>query len=266
MTLTRSLTAAAVYETLVPLSRVDRYFEFACQSKACAPPPVGTGGSQKGASSGGTGTGGNPERAASHVDKGAGKAHTGGMSKTFPVITAAEARGDSRPVSAAEFQRLANVGQGQLDGFKARASAPKGLDENWDSIKANSHKAALESWGGDTIDAHTGKSLAKDADVYVVTVKDVGMQSVSVREGATRQEFDAAMDTARQRFGSILSRESHSLGVFHDDDLKRIDIDPVLIVKNRADVDTIGAATHAIGGAYNPKTGDGFWPVHVADA
>jgi hypothetical protein len=155
------------------------------------------------------------------------------MSKTFPVITAAEARGDSRPVSAAEFQRLANVGQGQLD---------------------------------DTIDAHTGKSLAKDADVYVVTVKDVGMQSVSVREGATRQEFDAAMDTARQRFGSILSRESHSLGVFHDDDLKRIDIDPVLIVKNRADVDTIGAATHAIGGAYNPKTGDGFWPVHVADA
>jgi hypothetical protein len=53
--------------------------------------------------------------------------------------------------------------------------------------------------------------------------------------------------------------------VFHDDENHRIDIDPVLVVTNRADVDTIGAATHAIGGAYNFSDGNGYWPPHVAE-
>lgn len=96
-------------------------------------------------------------------------------------------------------------------------------------------------------------------------MKDKGVDTVSIPIGASREEFDAAMDTAKQRFGEILQREQHHLGVFRDDDLGRIDFDPVLVVSKRVDVDTIGAATRAIGGAYNFSDGNGYWPPHVAE-
>ena len=88
---------------------------------------------------------------------------------------------------------------------------------------------------------------------------------MSVSENATREEFDAAMDVAKEKFRPILEREGHHLGVFHDDVHERIDIDPVIVTPNRADVDTIGAASHSIGGAYNFRDGNGYWPPHVAE-
>jgi hypothetical protein len=43
----------------------------------------------------------------------------------------------------------------------------------------------------------------------------------------------------------------------------RIDIDPVTVLDTLQEVETIGAWTHAIGGAYGFASGDGFWPPHV---
>jgi hypothetical protein len=183
--------------------------------------------------------------------------------KGFKVITADQARGDSRPVSVEEFNRLARRGQEQLDGFAARSRPTTGLDENWDTIKIKAYEAAQESWGGATISAHTGRALGTAQRVYALTVKGQGQETVSVSEKASREEFDAAMDEAKSRFGDILQRESHYLGVFHDDDNGRIDIDPVLVVSKSSDVETIGAATHAIGGAYKFSDGLGYWPPHV---
>lgn len=94
-------------------------------------------------------------------------------------------------------------------------------------------------------------------------MKPKGVETVSVPEGASRADFDAAMDEAKNRFRNVLERESHYLGVFHDDEHNRIDIDPVLVVRDRADVDTIGAASRSIGGAYNFADGNGYWPPHV---
>lgn len=216
--------------------------EFACQSKGCAPPPVGTGGSK-----GGGGSGSTPKAGSGH----------------HPIITAGEARGDSRPVSAEEFQRLAKIGQSQLDTFKRNASPIKGLDDNLDKLKADTHKEVQQEWGGATIDSHTGKALPQGANKYAITVKDQGVETVSVKIGASKEEFDAAMDTAVERFRPILEREGHHLGVFRDDDVGRIDFDPVIVVNNRADVDTIGAASRSIGGAYNFNDGNGYWPPHV---
>jgi hypothetical protein len=39
----------------------------------------------------------------------------------------------------------------------------------------------------------------------------------------------------------------------------------VLVVNNLDDVESVGAYTHAIGGAYHFQSGDGFWPPHIAD-
>ena len=209
---------------------------FACLDASCAPPPVGSGGSSRG--------------------KGRG-------ARRFPAITAAEARGDSRPVSAAEFQRLATRGQAQLDVLSAKATGTAGLDRNWPKVKEQAFAEVQKSWGGATIDARTGKPLPQGANAFAITVKPVKMQTVSVSANATQAQFDAAMDRARKRYGPILDRKDHYLGVFHDDENGRIDIDPVLVVRHREDVDTIGAATRAIGGAYNFSDGNGYWPPHV---
>lgn len=180
-------------------------------------------------------------------------------------IKASEARGDSRPVSYHEFQRLAQRGQEQLDGFKKNASPTTGLDQNWDKLKKDTWNEVQTEWGGATIDAHTGQPLPQGADKFAITVKDKGVDTVSIPIDATQDQFDAAMDAAKQRFGSILEREQHHLGVFRDDDLGRIDFDPVLVISSRADVDTIGAASRSIGGAYNFSDGNGYWPPHVAE-
>lgn len=187
------------------------------------------------------------------------------MRKTFPVITKAQARGDSRPVTHEEFQSLARTGQRQLNGMADNASATTGLDQHWTKIKAESYAEVRKPWGGATIDSHTGKALPQGANAFALTVKGVGVKTISVHENATEAEFNAAMDQAKKAFGPALKRVGHHLGVFHDDENHRIDIDPVIIVTNRKDVDTIGAATHAVGGAYNFSDGNGYWPPHVAE-
>lgn len=183
----------------------------------------------------------------------------------FEPITAAEARGNSPAVSAAEFQRLARIGQERIAEFASNSSPTVGLDEHWESIRERAWTEAQKPWGGATIDSHTGEFLPDGADKYALTVKGDGVGTVVVSESATADEFYAAMDEARAKFRPVLERQNHYLGVFHDDDLNRVDIDPVTVVDTLDDVHTIGAATRAIGGAYNFADGNGYWPPHVAE-
>jgi hypothetical protein len=91
------------------------------------------------------------------------------------------------------------------------------------------------------------------------------VDSVSVRIGASREEFAAGMAEARQRFDAQLRGQQAHLGVFRDEDVQRVDIDPVLVVNNHRDVETIGAYSHSVGGAYRFEDGLGYWPPHVAE-
>ena len=180
--------------------------------------------------------------------------------RTFQEITADEARGDSRPVTAKQFQQLAQQGQDRLSAMMANTTGTAGLDQNWPTIKTDAFQAAQGSWGGTTIDAATGQAATSG---YALTVKPPGIDTITIPEGASQDVFNTAMDTARQDFATQLAQEGGSLGVFHDDELGRIDFDPVMVVHNLQDVETIGAATHAIGGAYNFADGNGYWPPHV---
>lgn len=171
----------------------------------------------------------------------------------------------TRGVNRDEFNALADEGKRRLGGFQKNASAAKAFDDesSWQSIKDRAWKDSREQWGGSTIDGHTGKFMSGDEDAYALTVKPHHLEQVSVSPTASRAEFDKAMDIARERFGKELSYENHKLGVFNDADSKRIDIDPVLVVKNRRDVETIGSYTHATGGAYRFSDGNGYWPPYV---
>lgn len=186
--------------------------------------------------------------------------------RTRRVITADEARGNSRPVSWEEFQHLAAIGNRQLDQMKRDKAPITGLDQHWPEIKAKTYVKVQDPWGGATIDAHTGQALETDADKYALSVKPKGLSTVSVPETASETEFNAAMDRALSSFRPVLERRGFHLGIFHDDDSNRIDIDPVAVVGSIAEVETLGAYTHAIGGAYHFRTGDGYWPPHVAGA
>lgn len=171
----------------------------------------------------------------------------------------------SRPVTAAEFQQLASQGEKQYKALIANSAAITGLNQQWDSVKAHAFTQTRSAWGGVTVDAHTGVPVKGDANGYALTVKEPGMDTVHVDPAADQATFNKAMDAAKTKFGDILARQNHYLGVFRDEDTGRIDIDPVLIVGSHHKVETIGAYTHAVGGAYRFKDGLGYWPPHVAE-
>ena len=180
------------------------------------------------------------------------------------IIHHTEARGNSRPVSLAEFQALAEEGRQRYQAMLQNQRGTEGLDANWDDIKNRTYHEIQKPWGGVTINSDTGAPFPQGADVYALTARPPGVKPITLPENPSPEEWHAAMDAARQAYGDILSREGHHLGVFHDDDLKRVDIDPTIIVDNPHDVETIGSYTHNIGGAYNFATGNGYFPPHVA--
>ena len=187
--------------------------------------------------------------------------------QTVRTISESEARGNSRPVSQEEFNSLAVEGQSMLHDIQGDARPTTAFDdpEKFQAVKNAAFNDVQRPWGGSVIDPQTGK-VQDFKDGYTLSVKQSGQPSVSIPENATKAEFDAAMDKAKTTFASdIQGRQTH-LGVFHDDDLHRIDIDPVVHVDNTHDVETIGAATHAIGGAFDHATKDGVFPPHVPDS
>jgi hypothetical protein len=177
-----------------------------------------------------------------------------------PPITSREARGNSRPVTAAEFQRLALEGRDRLLVIRSALWSTHGLDACWDEIKRALYATVQKPWGGATVDPRTGIELPQGPDLYAVSVT---LDTISVGARATWAEFDAVMDIARSKYGFELGRSGIYLGIFHDDDHARIDIDPVTVVATAEDAERIGAYMHAIGGAYHFATGNGHFPPHV---
>jgi len=184
-----------------------------------------------------------------------------------PITASDLSSGDARrspEVSPAEFQAHASRGEAKyaaLDKHRTGAMAMEGA--RFKRITDDAYAASREPWGGVTVDSHTGEHVDPKADAYALSIRKPGVDSVSVSPTASREEFDNAMDEARQRFAHELEFAGAHLGVFHDADLNRIDIDPVLVTPSLEDVHDIGAYTRALGGAYHFKSGDGFWPPHV---
>lgn len=197
------------------------------------------------------------------------KMKAGGPPTAKPIYASDLSTQDSRrspEVSEAEFHEYARRGAakyGQLDKGRTGPMALEGA--RFKRLTDEAYDASREPWGGVTVDSHTGEHVAVDADKYALTIRKQGSDSVVVDPKASREDFDNAMDEARKKFAYELSFPGAHLGVFHDADLNRIDIDPVLVTPNLNDVHDIGAFTRATGGAYHFKSGDGFWPPHVKD-
>jgi hypothetical protein len=75
----------------------------------------------------------------------------------------------------------------------------------------------------------------------------------------SREQFDQHIERAASEQGHMGTH----IGVFHDADKGTIDVDPTVITGSKSAVHSIGAYTHAVGGAYDFKTSNGVWVPHV---
>jgi hypothetical protein len=178
-------------------------------------------------------------------------------------ITEAEARGDSRGISAAEWHDIATQGRQILDDARGDNAPPEGLVANWESLKQQAWAEVQQSWGGMTIDARTGEPLPEGADKFATSAKPPGIETMSIPEGSTEAQFDKAMDAAFQRFEPLLERGGYHLGIFHDDAHHRIDFDPVFVSGSQDQANAIAAYTHNIGGSFRFSDGLGYFPPHI---
>lgn len=181
-------------------------------------------------------------------------------------LTAGDGSANSPLVTHAQFQAAAGRGEDTVMSAQANASPPINLmtGPNIDAVNT----AANSSWGGVTIDSHTGEIVhATDGtDPVSVTMRSSGQQSVVL---TTAQASDpgavmAAMQQAQTQFATQLASQGAALGVFHDDDAHTVQFDPVLVVQGVETARDVGAYTHATGGAYRFSDGNGYWAPHVS--
>lgn len=182
----------------------------------------------------------------------------------------------SHPVSSDEFQAIAARGQARLDKMRSKTHDISALGEKLGEVSGHAYNATREEWGGATYNPRTAKPVNfHEPDKHVLSARTPGQQPIAVPADASKEHFNAAMQQAHSTFHDQLSHSSHYLGVFHDADKKQVEIDPVVVVgdssgKHRENVgrtkaQEIGAATHAVGGAYHFASGNGVFPPHVPD-
>lgn len=115
-----------------------------------------------------------------------------------------------------------------------------------------------KSWGGATVMANNGQLLPEGITGYVFSVGP----TLSIPEDADYFQFRGACAQLQE-----FNPDAVYFGFFHDNAKGTIDLNPVMYVKTRAEVDAAYTAGHAMpGGAYELATGDGYWPQGRPDA
>jgi HK97 family phage portal protein len=189
---------------------------------------------------------------------GAGETHFhGGLAHSHGARARTHAHSDKVAATVPTADSLHETGKKILT---TRVASPTtGLDKNWDVVKQSAFVETQKSWGGQTIDSHTGEPISPKTG-WAATGRDPGQSTTSIPENVTAQEFSLAMDSAKAAYGDQLARAGYALGVFHDDDKHVIEIDPTVVLNSTAEVDAVVAYNGATGGAYDFATGDGYWP------
>lgn len=199
------------------------------------------------------------------------------MSEQFAPIRKSEitpsGQDQSAPVSAGQFQKLAQTGSNMLSGMRERGPTPN-FDGGMDTAKSHAYAATRSSWGGGTYNPRTGNPVDfHEPDKHAVTVREPGQSPVTVPDHVNADQFGQAMEHAKSKFANQLSTPQHYMGVFRDDDLHEVHMDPVVVTQDRNHdegqgrfkAQAIAAATHSVGGAYHFASGNGVWPPHVKE-
>jgi hypothetical protein len=123
--------------------------------------------------------------------------------------------------------------------------------------------ATREPWGGLTIDLVAVQAVSPRAGYAVSTGGDVRTgYHKSVSPAAGFPEFVQALFEVASRTpqGQYLG-----VGLLHDADLNRIDIDTVYLTDDREKAIAVGVAAHSTGGIYDFATGRAIWVPHLKE-
>lgn len=109
-----------------------------------------------------------------------------------------------------------------------------------------------KSWGGATLFVPTNQFLSADATGYVFAIGP----TIAIPENADYFEFRGAVAKLEAN-----NPNAEWFGFFHDNKKGTIDLNPVMYVKTKAEVDAAYSnGVEMPGGAYELATGDGYWP------
>lgn len=168
---------------------------------------------------------------------------------TYEPITASEARGDSPAMPQEALDALASLGETILQRRDIRPAVGNM------SIAEKAHRELQAPWGGATINVSGPIAHLVTLDTgYAVSIGE----SVHLPLGATVADIESAINK--------VSGDTVHVGVFRDEDLQRIDVDPVFIARNAIEAYAVGVARHATGGAYNFATGNALWIPHLSES
>lgn len=113
-------------------------------------------------------------------------------------------------------------------------------------------KRSQNSWGGATIRVSDSQFVASEAIGYVFAIGP----TIEIPESADWQEFSEAFAKLEANYP-----DADYFGIFHDNAKRTVDLNPVMFVETRAEVDAAyNAGVDMPGGAYELHTGDGYWP------
>jgi hypothetical protein len=114
------------------------------------------------------------------------------------------------------------------------------------------YKKCQKSWGGATLFVPTNQFVADGTHGYVFAIGP----SIEIPENADYFEFRGAVAKLEAD-----NPDAEYFGFFHDNAKRTIDLNPVMFVKTRAEVDAAyNGGVDMPGGAYELHTGDGYWP------
>jgi hypothetical protein len=177
----------------------------------------------------------------------------------------------SQPMSHEQFGAFAAKGQAHLDSLKAQGTQPNKMG---DETTHHAYEATREPWGGATYNPRTGNAVNfHEPDKHSVSAREPGSLPVATSAHMNEEQFGRVMNMAKVMHHKELSTAGHYLGVFHDADTHKVEIDPVVVTgdsRHREDVGRekalqVAAATHAEGGAYHFASGNGVFPPHVKE-
>jgi hypothetical protein len=109
-----------------------------------------------------------------------------------------------------------------------------------------------EPWGGVTLNQQ--RQLVEPTDGYAVTVNPG--RPILLPMWTSTAQLAISWSLARMAWPDGM------IGIFHDDDRDDIEIDPIVIVATRTEVDRLALDFPAVreGGAYEFATGNGYFP------
>jgi hypothetical protein len=123
-------------------------------------------------------------------------------------------------------------------------------------ILTDLYDTVTRPWGGATIDMRAGDIVDITGEGYAFSAKPTGVNTLSIPETASFEEFRSAWFEALDMFAGM----ADYLGIFHNDNKGTIDFDPTIVVKTRAEVDQYAKIFPILDGAYEFHTGNGYYP------